>query len=422
MPHTTTGPDDRRDPAEADGIAVVPDLVPSTRAEPRARRALPRAYDAILLASFGGPEHPDEVMPFLRNVTRGRGVPDERLEAVSRHYMALGGRSPLNDQNRRLLEALRAELSARGIDLPVHWGNRNWHPTMPDAVRRLYAEGHRSVLAIATSAYSSYSSCRQYREDFGTALVETGLLGRMEIHKVRPFFDLPGFLEPTVDGVLEAMNSLLEAGHAVDRQHILFSTHSIPTAMADASGPEDARGDVPGGWYVAQHEAACRHVMAEVARRHGDGSAPPWDLVYQSRSGPPQVPWLEPDINDAIAQIGGVRSADAVIVVPIGFVSDHVEVIWDLDTEAKESAADQGLDFRRVPTAGTDPRTVSALADLVVERLDSSVPRAAATTFGGTPDVCGAACCHSGARDARVRPTTSALDSAEDVRAAAVTR
>lgn len=421
MPHTTTGPDDRRDPAEANGVALVPDLVPSTREEPLVRRALPRAYDAILLASFGGPEHPDEVMPFLRNVTRGRGVPEERLEEVSHHYMALGGRSPLNDQNRRLVEALRDELSARGIDLPVHWGNRNWHPTMPEAVERLHAEGHRRVLAIATSAYSSYSSCRQYREDFGTALVEAGLVSRMEIHKVRPFFDLPGFLEPTVDGVLEAITSLVEAGHGEDRQHILFSTHSIPAAMADASGPADGRGDSPGGWYVAQHEAACRQAMGEVARRHGSRSVPDWELVYQSRSGPPQVPWLEPDINDAIAQIGRSRSGDAVVVVPIGFVSDHVEVIWDLDTEARESAAEHGLGFRRVPTAGTDSRTVSALVDLVVERLDGSVSRSAATGFGGTPDVCGTACCLSGARNARVRPTTSALDSDDDVRAAAAT-
>jgi ferrochelatase len=418
VPHTPVDDDSTRLDHTSD-LSLVPDLIEETRRSPRTRRARSRAYDAILLASFGGPEQPEDVMPFLRNVTRGRGVPEERLEEVSHHYMALGGRSPLNAQNRVLLEALRGELDARGIDLPVHWGNRNWRPSMREAVERLHAEGHRRVLAIATSAYSSYSSCRQYREDFGAALVETGLIGRMEIHKVRPYFDLPGFLEPLVDGVLEASASLRAAGHREDRQHVLFATHSIPTAMAEASGPEGGRGDGPGGWYVAQHEAACRWVMEEVSRRLAGGAAPAWDLVYQSRSGPPSVPWLEPDINDAISGNGTARSADSVIVVPIGFVSDHVEVIWDLDTEAAETAGEHDLAFRRVPTAGTDPRTVSALVDLVVERLDDSAPRASATSFGGTPDVCGTACCSSGARAARPRPTTSALDSPEDVAAAA---
>lgn len=429
MSAATPGAPLSSNPHQASDVALHPDVVETTRDLPRTRRARARAYDAILLASFGGPESPGDVMPFLKNVTRGRGVPDDRLEEVSHHYFALGGHSPLNTQNRRLLDALRDELGARDIDLPVYWGNRNWHPTMRETVERIHADGHRRVLAIATSAYSSYSSCRQYREDFGRALMESGLLGRMEIHKARPFFDLPGFLAPTVDGVQDAIIDFVDSGHREPRQHIVFTTHSIPTAMAHAAGPEDGRASTPHGWYVAQHEAACRYVMGEVGRRFArgrgerDGSGletfiPSWELAYQSRSGPPHVPWLEPDINDVIARIGRSGTSDAVVVVPIGFVSDHVEVIWDLDTEARETAAVHSLDLRRVPTAGTDPRAVAALVDLVAERLDDSVPRRSATDFGGTPDVCGTACCLSGDPRALVEPTTSAVDSGADLHAA----
>ncbi|MFC0674388.1 ferrochelatase [Brachybacterium hainanense] len=393
-------------------------LDPATAAEPRERRALPRRYDAILLASFGGPESPQDVLPFLRNVTRGRGVPDERLAEVGEHYYALGGRSPINEQNLALIEALRAELAGRGIDLPIAWGNRNWHPSMAEAVRGLHADGHREVLAIATSVYSSYSSCRQYREDIGHALVETGLLGSLRIDKVRPAFSHPGFLAPMVDGVLTALSQLEAEGHGPDRTRILFSTHSIPVAMAEASGPAEERGDGPAHWYVRQHEAACRWIADRVRERIGD-AAPQigWELVFQSRSGAPHIPWLEPDVNDVIARIAGERSAEAVVVVPLGFISDHVEVIWDLDTEARRSAQEHGLAFRRVPTSGTDPRFVAALADLVEERLRADAPRRAVTDFGPTPDVCGTACCLAGSARTRRAPTTSALDSAEDLEA-----
>lgn len=429
MPAIAPKPRNSSQPHQVEAMALHPEIVEATRGAPRERRAHAQAYDAILLASFGGPESPDDVMPFLRNVTRGRGIPDERLEEVSHHYFALGGRSPINTQNRELLDALRSELAERGIDLPVYWGNRNWHPTMLETVEHIHADGHKRVLAIATSAYSSYSSCRQYREDFGKALVEAGLLGKMEIHKTRPFFNLPGFLAPTIDGVLDAISGLADAGHDTDRQHIVFTTHSIPIAMAHASGPQDDRANTPHGWYVAQHEAACRFVMAEVGRRYSaerteeqlegliETPLPSWELAYQSRSGPPHVPWLEPDINDVIEQVGQAGTSDAVVVVPIGFVSDHVEVIWDLDTEARETAASQSLDFRRVPTAGTDPRTVTGLVDLVAERIDESAPRRSVTDFGGTPDVCGNGCCLSGSPRVRRAPTTSAMDSAADLRA-----
>jgi ferrochelatase len=388
------------------------DLVPGTEDSPRGRRAEPLPYDAVLLASFGGPEGQEDVMPFLRNVTRGRGIPDERLAEVGAHYRALGGRSPINAQNRRLLTALRAELGHRGITVPVHWGNRNWAPTMREAVEEMHEAGHRRVLAIATSAYSSYSSCRQYREDFGGALVEAGLLGRMRIDKVRPYFDHPGFLDPFADHLEDALATLARRGVTPERTRVLFTTHSIPLAMASASGPDEEGRESAGGWYLAQHEAACRYVMDQL------GYPVPWRLVFQSRSGPPQVPWLEPDINDAIRTIGRSGEADALVIVPIGFVSDHVEVIWDLDTEAAQTAKDEGLWCFRVPTPGTDPRFVAALADLVEERMREGAARRCATSFGGTSDVCGTGCCLAGSSRAQARPTTSARDSESDARAA----
>ncbi|WP_370646087.1 ferrochelatase [Brachybacterium sp. ACRRE] len=398
------------------------DLREDTEGSPRGRRAVPQPYDAVLLASFGGPEGQDDVMPFLRNVTRGRGIPDERLAEVGEHYRALGGRSPINAQNRRLLAALRTELDERGIAVPVHWGNRNWTPTMREAVERMREEGHRRVLAIATSAYSSYSSCRQYREDVAGALIETGMLGRMRIDKVRPYFDHPGFLDPFVEHLTEALASLERRGTPRERVQVLFTTHSIPLAMATASGPDEEGHRTTGGWYVAQHEAACRYVMERA--EEGEPASPtpaspvPWRLVFQSRSGPPQVPWLEPDVNDAIREIARSGAADAVMLVPIGFVSDHVEVIWDLDTEAAQTAEEEGVACLRLPTPGTDARFVAALADLVEERMREDAPRRCATDFGGTADVCGTACCLSGSARASARPTTSALDSAADARAA----
>ncbi|MDN6399680.1 MAG: ferrochelatase [Brachybacterium sp.] len=373
------------------------------------RRGEAKPFDAILFASFGGPDGQDDVIPFLRNVTRGRGIPDERLEEVAGHYRARGGRSPITAQNETMIAALEQELAGRGIDLPIYFGNRNWAPYNDDAVRALHGDGHRHALGLVTSAFSSYSSCRQYREDFGMVLEETGLAGEVSIDKVRVYFNHPGFLEPVVDGVGSALASLVAEGHDADRIAVLFSTHSVPTSMAEASGPEETRVEGSGGWYVEQHLSACRWVMEQL-----DDDAPElpdWQLVYQSRSGAPHIPWLEPDVNDVIAQLAADDTADAVVVVPIGFVTDHVEVIWDLDTEAKETAEEKGLAFRRVATSGEDPRFIAALADLVQERLDAQFPRRVVTDFGGTPDVCGVNCCVG----RLCRPTTSAVDSAADV-------
>lgn len=367
----------------------------------------PGGYDAVLLAGFGGPDGPDDVMPFLRNVTAGRGVPDERLAEVAQHYLALGGVSPINAQNRALRTALAAGLGGRGVDLPVLWGNRNWQPFLADTIREAGAQGHRRILGVATSAYSSYSSCRQYREDFARALLDSGMLGRVVIDKVRPYYDTPGFLGPFVDGVAEALGMAAAQGLSSDDLTVVFTTHSIPMVMADRSG---TAGD--GMLYAAQHLAACTAVAQAVSARTGREFA--WQLAYQSRSGPPTVPWLEPDINEVLRELTAAGRRGA-IVVPIGFVSDHVEVIWDLDTEAAQTAAESGIWFHRVPTPGTDSRFVAGLADLIVERLEPGGARTpSATSLAARPDACPAGCC----RGATLRPTTAGVDSADDWAAA----
>ncbi len=352
----------------------------------------PVAYDAVVLASFGGPEGQDDVIPFLRNVTRGRGIPDERLEEVAHHYRAFGGVSPINAQNRALKAAIEAELERRGVDLPVYWGNRNWGPMLADALQEAAAAGHRRLLGLATSAYSSYSSCRQYREDFARALDETGLTGTLQIDKVRQYFDHPGFVAPFVAGVRDGLAEVESRLPGIDLQRetrVLFTTHSIPSADAAKSGPA-SRGFGEGGAYAAQHEAVAEVVM----ERSGRGVD--WELVYQSRSGPPTQPWLEPDINDAIRRLAddGVR---AVLMVPLGFVSDHMEVKWDLDTEAMETAEEVGVLALRTPTPGIDPAYVSGLVDLVLERRDGvpATQRPAETALGPWYDVCRPGCCEN---------------------------
>ncbi len=365
-------------------------------------------YDAVLLAGFGGPESADEVMPFLRTVTRGRGVPDERLVEVSHHYLALGGASPINEQNRALRAALAAELEARGVAIPVLWGNRNSAPWMADVVGAAGADGYSRLLGLATSAYSSYSSCRQYREDFGTALASTGLVGQMQIDKVRPYFDQPGFLEPFVDGTVAAVSMALAGGVAVDEIEVVFTTHSVPATMADTSGSAALGDHGPGGAYVAQHRAACGWVMTQLELE--TGQSPSWQLAFQSRSGTPAMPWLEPDILEVIAGLSALGRT-AVVVVPIGFVSDHVEVVWDLDNEAAEAAADAGLHFWRVPTPGTDPRFVAALADLVAERLGLGLPHRAVLDTTPRPNLCAVGCC---VNLRGPKPSTAGQDSAAD--------
>jgi ferrochelatase len=352
----------------------------------------PVAYDAILLASFGGPEGQDDVLPFLRNVTRGRGIPDERLEEVAHHYRAFGGVSPINAQNRALKAALEAELARRGIDLPVYWGNRNWDPYLNGALQQAASDGRRTLIAIATSAYSSYSSCRQYREDFARALDETGLEGALVIDKVRQYFDHPGFVAPFVTGVERGLREVEERLPGLDlarEVRVLFSTHSIPSADAERSGPA-FRGFGAGGAYEAQHRAVADVVM----QRAGRGVA--WELVFQSRSGPPSQPWLEPDVNDVVRRLAG-EGVRAVVIVPIGFVSDHMEVKWDLDTEAMETAAEVGVVAVRTPTPGIDPTYVSGLVDLVLERRDGLpvAVRPAETGLGPWYDVCRSGCCEN---------------------------
>jgi ferrochelatase len=361
---------------------------------------VPVAYDAILLASFGGPEGQDDVIPFLRNVTRGRGIPDERLEEVAHHYRAFGGISPINEQNRQLKAALEAELAGRGIDLPVLWGNRNWEPYLKDAVSEANERGFTKLIAIGTSAYSSYSSCRQYREDYALALEATELIDDIQIDKVRQFFDHPGFVQPFIDGVTLGLAEAAAAGFTPHETHVLFSTHSIPSTDAAKSGPVE-RGFGEGGAYEAQHLAVAGVVMASASPSTNSGpdsseGAITWSLVYQSRSGPPNQPWLAPDINDAMRELAAAGTK-AFVIVPLGFVSDHMEVKWDLDTEAMETAAELGVFATRVPTPGIHPAYVAGLVDLVLERVNGTPTedRPALTGLGPWYDVCRPGCCEN---------------------------
>jgi protoporphyrin/coproporphyrin ferrochelatase len=356
------------------------------------------SYDAILLTSFGGPEGPDEVMPYLERVTAGRGVPYERLVEVSHHYLALGGVSPINDQNRALLAKMKQRFPERGIDLPVYWANRNSEPYFADVVKEMYDAGHRKVLAWVTSAYSSYSGCRQYRENLYQALADNDLLGKMTIDKVRHYFDHPGFLEPVIEDLVVKLGELRDKNIAPEHTKIMFATHSIPDSMGETSGPPARRHEfaAPGGAYEAQHLVAGGLVIDAVSQRITT-PVPDWELVYQSRSGSPEIPWLEPDVNDAIRSAKDA-GAQAVVVVPLGFVSDHVEVIWDLDNEAQETATELGLDFARVATAGVHDAFVEGIADLLLERLANAAP-VALSELGPWPSFCAVGCCPNLRRD-----------------------
>ena len=347
-------------------------------------------YDAILLTTFGGPESPDEVMPFLERVTAGRGVPRERLEEVSHHYLSLGGVSPINAQNRNLLQCLREEFTARGIETPIYWGNRNSHPFLAEALQQIHVDGHRRVLAFVSSAYSSYSGCRQYRENLAQALLDTGLNGILTIDKVRHYFDHPGFIAPFVNGLTEALTTLRESGVQPSDTHIFFTTHSIPISMAESSGPANLRSTFQDGAYVAEHNAAATCILDGVRERFA-GDIPLWSLVYQSRSGAPHIPWLEPDIGDAL-QSASESGSSAVIIVPIGFISDHVEVIWDLDHEAREIAVGLGMQLLRVETPGVSPEFITGVVDLILER-QNQCEKKALSPIGPWPDFCTPECC-----------------------------
>jgi ferrochelatase len=349
----------------------------------------PRPYDAVLLLSFGGPEQPDDVIPFLENVTRGRGIPRERLTSVAEHYLHFGGRSPINDQNRALLAALRGELDRRGAaGLPLYWGNRNWAPYLIDALREAHAAGARRLAVLVTSAYSSYSGCRQYREDLAAALLALAAEGvSLEVDKIRHYYNHPGFVLPMVDSVLAGVARLPE--QVREGARVVFVTHSVPVAMNEVSGPS-------GGGYLAQHQDVGREIAARVSLALG--RTVEWDLVYCSRSGPPTQPWLEPDVNDHLRGLHE-SGVPGVVVAPVGFVSDHMEVVYDLDTEARQTAADLGLPFVRVPTVGDDPRFVAALVDLVLERAAAErgddPARSALGQLGASHDVCPAGCCRN---------------------------
>ncbi|MFI6703703.1 ferrochelatase [Streptomyces sp. NPDC050509] len=349
-------------------------------------------YDALLLLSFGGPEGPDDVVPFLENVTRGRGIPRERLKEVGRHYFLFGGVSPINEQNRVLLDALRKDFAGHGLDLPVYWGNRNWAPYLTGTLREMAADGRRRIAVLATSAYASYSGCRQYREDLAGALATLADEGiePPRVDKLRHYFNHPGFLEPMIDGVLASLADLPEDVRA--GAHLAFTTHSIPIAAADTSGPAGGHGE--GGAYVAQHLDVARLVVAAV--REETGIAYPWRLVYQSRSGAPHIPWLEPDICEHLETLHG-EGVPAVVMAPVGFVSDHMEVLYDLDTEATAKAAELGLPVRRSATVGADPRFAAAVRDLVLERAAAergrAVERCALGALGPSHDLCPVGCC-----------------------------
>ncbi|MGN6129293.1 MAG: ferrochelatase [Nocardioidaceae bacterium] len=341
-------------------------------------------YDALMLVSFGGPEKPEDVVPFLENVTRGRGIPRARLEEVGEHYFLFGGRSPINDQNRAFISAIEEDLASAGIDIPVYWGNRNWDPYLADTLRQMREDGVERVACLVTSAYSSYSGCRQYRENLADAVAEVGE-GAPRLDRLRHYFTHPGFVEPMVDATLSALADLGDA--ARHDAHVLFVTHSIPLAMNDASGPE-------GGAYVAQHVAVAEEISERVRQETGHRYAS--QLVFCSRSGPPHVPWLEPDVNDRIEELAE-EGVPAVVLVPIGFVSDHMEVVYDLDTEARATAEKVGLEFARAATAGLDPRFVSMVRDLLLERAaverGEQVARASVGALPPSWDYCPAGCC-----------------------------
>ncbi len=328
-------------------------------------------YDAFLLVSFGGPEAPDEVMPFLENVLRGKNVPRTRMLEVARHYQQFGGVSPINEQNRNLLKALTTELAEHGPNLPIYWGNRNWHPLLADTLKKMADDGVCRAIALFTSAYSSYSGCRQYREDIAKAQEKVGP-SAPEVDKLRVFFNHPGFIEPLIESVATSLAKI-----PIERRQeslLLFTAHSLPLSMSENCQ------------YVAQLQEACRLVAEGVGHTR-------WELVYQSRSGPPQQPWLEPDVCDRISSLHEQEKIRDVVLLPIGFVSDHLEVLFDIDTEARELCERLAINMHRAATAGTHPRFVQMVRELVLERMSKNPERLALGELGPSPDVCPTDCC-----------------------------
>lgn len=330
-------------------------------------------FDAILVVSFGGPEGMGDVIPFLENVTRGRNIPRERLEEVAHHYASFGGVSPINAQNRALIAALRGELDAHGIDLPIFFGNRNWHPLLPDTLREMADAGVERALAFFTSGFSCYSGCRQYRENVWVAQQAVGLRAP-EVLKTRMFYNHPGFVEAMADILRDALGEIPAGQRAGAR--VLFTAHSIPVAMARHSR------------YEAQLAESARLVA-------GAAGAAAFEVVYQSRSGPPAVPWLEPDVCDRLRELAA-EGVEAIVVAPLGFVSDHIEVLYDLDDEARAVADELGLTMVRAATVGTHPRFVAGVRELIAERLTPEADRPALGADGPSHDVCPPGCCLPG--------------------------
>jgi ferrochelatase len=328
-------------------------------------------YEAILVVSFGGPESREEVIPFLENVLRGKNVPRERLLAVAEHYYHFEGKSPINQQTRELIAALEKELARNGPPLPIYWGNRNWYPLLPDTLRKMKQDGIGQALGFVTSAYSSYSGCRQYREDIARAQGEVGR-GAPEVDKLRVFFNHPAFLEATVERVGDARRTL--PAPVQENVQVVYTAHSIPLSMANASD------------YVTQLQEVRRLVSAELGQTKDA-------LVYQSRSGAPGQPWLEPDILDYLRRVKAENLASAVVLAPIGFLSDHMEVLYDLDVEARQLCVSLELPMARAETVGVHPKFISMIRELVLERTNPGCERRALGKFGPRPNICAEDCC-----------------------------
>jgi protoporphyrin/coproporphyrin ferrochelatase len=338
-------------------------------------------YDAILVVSFGGPESREEVIPFLENVLRGRNVPRERMLAVAEHYYHFEGKSPINQQVRELILALKTELEAHGIKLPIYWGNRNWHPLLADTLRKMEQGGVKRAIGFVTSAYSSYSGCRQYREDIVRAQNEIGA-GAPAVDKIRVFFNHPGFIEATVDRVGEALASL--PGNVKDNLQIVYTAHSIPVSMAESSD------------YVKQLEEV-RHLVSQAIGTKNDA------LVYQSRSGAPGQPWLGPDVLDYLREVKTKNLASAVVLAPIGFVSDHMEVLYDLDVEARDLCNELHLPMSRAKTVGVHPNFIAMIRELIEERMNPESQRRSSGSLGVRPDACAENCCPAPQRAPQVQ-------------------
>ncbi len=328
-------------------------------------------YDSILIVSFGGPESPSDVMPFLENVLRGKNVPRERMLEVAEHYQHMGGISPINAQCRLLIDALRTELDAHHISLPIYWGNRNWHPMLEDTLRQMATDGRKRSLAFFTSMFSCYSGCRQYRENIAAAREKVGENAPV-IDKLRMAYNHSGFLEPQAELLKMTLTQIDSDRRA--QTPVLFCAHSIPMSMAENSR------------YQTQLMEACRLVAEQAGHSR-------FELVFQSRSGPPHQAWLEPDVRDRIQQLYEQEKIENVVLHPIGFISDHMEVLYDLDDEAAELCKVRQISFHRVPTVGVHPRFIGMIRELIEERMTPGADRPAIGQFGPSHDICPENCC-----------------------------